>query len=99
MRKGIRGFAFALVLVAALCLAAPLSAQVNTGNIYGNVIDEQGMTIPGGTATLTGPRAPWACWVDAGELRRLRRLRQTPHGWWDPPLPTELTTPKPGPTK
>jgi hypothetical protein len=46
---------------------------------------------------LTGPRAPWACWADAGELRRLHRLRRTPHGWWDPPLPAELTTPKPRP--
>jgi DNA invertase Pin-like site-specific DNA recombinase len=43
---------------------------------------------------LPGPRAPWACWADADELRRLRRLRRTPHGWWDPPLPAELTTPK-----
>ena len=47
---------------------------------------------------LTGPRAPWVCWADADELRRLRRLRRTPHGWWDPPLPTELTTPKVDPT-
>jgi DNA invertase Pin-like site-specific DNA recombinase len=46
---------------------------------------------------LTGPRAPWACWADAGELQRLRRLRRTPHGWWDPPLPPELTMPKPLP--
>jgi DNA invertase Pin-like site-specific DNA recombinase len=45
--------------------------------------------------TLAGPRAPWVCWADADELRRLRRLRRTPHGWWDPPLPAELTTPKP----
>jgi hypothetical protein len=48
---------------------------------------------------LRGPRAPWVCWADAEELRRLRRLRRTPHGWWDPPLPTELTTPKPRSTK
>jgi DNA invertase Pin-like site-specific DNA recombinase len=48
---------------------------------------------------LTGPRAPWVCWADADELRRLRRLRHTPHGWWDPPLPVELTTPKVDPTK
>jgi DNA invertase Pin-like site-specific DNA recombinase len=47
---------------------------------------------------LTGPRAPWACWADDEELRRLRQLRQTPHGWWDPPLPAEVTTPKPLPT-
>jgi hypothetical protein len=44
---------------------------------------------------LRGARAPWACWADADELRRLRQLRRTPHGWWDPPLPAELTTPKP----
>jgi DNA invertase Pin-like site-specific DNA recombinase len=44
---------------------------------------------------LTGSRAPWTCWADADELRRLRRLRRTPHGWWDPPLSAELTTPKP----
>jgi hypothetical protein len=43
---------------------------------------------------LAGPRAPWVCWADDHELGRLRRLRQTPHGWWDPPLPTKLTTPK-----
>jgi DNA-binding transcriptional MerR regulator len=43
---------------------------------------------------LAGPRAPWVCWADAGELRRLRRLRRTPHGWWDPPLPAKLTTPR-----
>jgi hypothetical protein len=48
---------------------------------------------------LTGPRAPWVCWADDDELRRLRRLRQTPHGWWDPPLSVELTTPKPRPTR
>jgi DNA invertase Pin-like site-specific DNA recombinase len=47
---------------------------------------------------LTGYRAPCVCWADADELRRLRRLRQTPHGWWDPPLRAELTTPKPRPT-
>jgi hypothetical protein len=43
---------------------------------------------------LTGNREPVVCWADADELRRLRRLRHTPHGWWDPPLPAELTTPK-----
>jgi hypothetical protein len=47
---------------------------------------------------LPGARAPWACWADADELRRLRQLRRTPHGWWDPPLPAEVTTPKPLPT-
>jgi DNA-binding transcriptional MerR regulator len=43
---------------------------------------------------LEGYRAPCLCWADASELRRLRRLSQTPRGWWDPPLPAELTTPR-----
>jgi hypothetical protein len=42
---------------------------------------------------LEGYRAPCLCWADARELRRLRRLYRTPRGWWDPPLPVELTTP------
>jgi hypothetical protein len=47
---------------------------------------------------LPGSRAPWICWADADELRRLRLLRRTPHGWWDPPLTVDLTKPKPRPT-
>jgi DNA invertase Pin-like site-specific DNA recombinase len=43
---------------------------------------------------LPGYRGRVICWADADELDRLRRLRQTRHGWWDPPLPPELTTPK-----
>jgi len=43
---------------------------------------------------LPGYRGRTICWADASELDRLRRLRATKHGWWDPPLPTELTTPK-----
>jgi hypothetical protein len=46
---------------------------------------------------LEGYRAPCLCWADASELRRLRQLNRTPRGWWDPPLPAELTTPKPRP--
>jgi hypothetical protein len=72
MRKGIRGFV--LLSMAALCLAAPLSAQVNTGNVYGNVIDEQGMSIPGGTATLTGPAAPMTTSVDSNGLFRFLKV-------------------------
>ena len=44
---------------------------------------------------LDGYRAPCICWADADELRRLHRLYRTPRGWWDPPLPRELITPKP----
>jgi hypothetical protein len=46
---------------------------------------------------LPGYRGRCLCWADAAELARLRRLREAPHGWWDPPLPAELTTPALGP--
>ncbi len=44
---------------------------------------------------LPGYRGRCLCWADAAELKRLRQLRDTPHGWWDPLLPAALTTPKP----
>jgi hypothetical protein len=43
--------------------------------------------LPGAVKTI-------ACWADADELKRLRKLRHARHGWWDPPWPPELTTPK-----
>ncbi|MGE5413728.1 MAG: carboxypeptidase-like regulatory domain-containing protein [Syntrophomonadaceae bacterium] len=71
MLKAFRDFVMA---VAALCLTAPLLAQVNTGNVYGNVIDEQGGVIPGGTATLNGPSAPMTTSVDANGLFRFLKV-------------------------
>ena len=47
---------------------------------------------------LPGYRGRTICWADTDELDRLQRLRRTKHGWWDPPLPAELTTPKAHPT-
>lgn len=49
-------------------------AQTNTGNVYGNVIDESGGAIPGGTATLTGPRAPMVTSVDSAGLFRFLKV-------------------------
>lgn len=43
---------------------------------------------------LPGYRGRLICWADAAELDRLRRLRAAKHGWWDPPLTAELTTPR-----
>jgi len=48
---------------------------------------------------LPGYRGRLVCWADAEELHRLRRLRQTRHGWWDPPLPAELTMPQKPPKR
>jgi hypothetical protein len=35
-----------------------------------------------------------ACWADDAELARLIELAKTPHSWYDPPLPSRLTTPR-----
>ncbi len=43
---------------------------------------------------MPGYRGRVICWADKGELDRLRRLRQTNHGWWDPPLSNDLTKPR-----
>jgi DNA invertase Pin-like site-specific DNA recombinase len=48
---------------------------------------------------LPGYRGRCVCWADAGERERLGRLAHTPRGWWDPLLPSELTTPKPLPSE
>lgn len=42
---------------------------------------------------LPGYRGRMICWSDADDLERLRKLRQMKYGWWEPPLPPELTTP------
>lgn len=42
---------------------------------------------------LPGYRGPIICWASAGELDRLRQLRQTKHQFGDPPLPKALTMP------
>jgi hypothetical protein len=56
-----RGACLARVVVAAwlLALAAlPLCAQLQTGDLYGTVTDEQKQALPGVTVTLTGVGAP-----------------------------------------
>ena len=45
-------------LAAILFLAAPAAAQLQTGNLFGTVVDDQGgQQLPGVTVTLTG--AAW----------------------------------------
>jgi hypothetical protein len=60
--------------VALAGLGSFAAAQVNTGNVYGNVIDEQGGVIPGGTAVLNGPAAPKTTSVDANGLFRFLKV-------------------------
>jgi hypothetical protein len=52
-------WARALAITAmALLVSTGASAQLQTGNLYGTVVDQQGSPLPGVTATLTGPGAP-----------------------------------------
>ncbi|HKD19936.1 MAG TPA: carboxypeptidase-like regulatory domain-containing protein, partial [Thermoanaerobaculia bacterium] len=65
-----RARAWAAALTAALALAPLASAQQLTGNIYGNVVDEQGARLPGVSVTLTGIGAAKTQTTDArGEFR------------------------------
>jgi len=53
--------ALSIVLAAAVLaalLTAPLCAQLQTGNLYGFVADEQGKPLPGATVVLSGGGAP-----------------------------------------
>ena len=43
---------------------------------------------------LPGPLKTVVFWADGDELKRLRKLQHARHGWWEPPPPAELTTPK-----
>jgi len=63
----------ALALVAlALLVAGGAYAQLQTGNLYGKVVDEQGAALPGVTVTLTGNGAPQVQVTNAqGEFRFL----------------------------
>lgn len=62
-------------------------AQSNTGNVYGNVVDESGGVLPGGTATLTGERQPMTTTVDENGLFRFLKV---------PPGKYTLTVTMPG---
>jgi hypothetical protein len=68
----------AVAAVAALLLAssAPAAAQLQTGDLYGIVQDEQGQPLPGATVTVTGVGAPQV--QVTGEDGRFRFLNLYP---------------------
>jgi len=64
--------AFAVFAIAALALTPALVAQQLTGNIFGNVQDEQAARLVGATVTLSGIGAPQTVTTDQrGEFRFL----------------------------
>ena len=70
-------FVAATRLVAVLCLLlapAALVAQLQTGDLYGTVVDEAGAPVPGATLTLTGVGAPRSAVSDASGAFRFPGL-------------------------
>jgi hypothetical protein len=66
-----------LVAVAALLLlvgGGAAFAQLQTGNLFGKVVDEQGAALPGVTVTLTGQSAPQVQVTDATGVFRFPGL-------------------------
>ncbi|MGZ5423597.1 MAG: carboxypeptidase regulatory-like domain-containing protein [Candidatus Aminicenantales bacterium] len=45
-----------VVMLAACLLAAPVSAQVRAGSIYGKILDNEGNPLPGVSVVLSGPQ-------------------------------------------
>jgi carboxypeptidase family protein len=61
-----------VALVAALLMATTPSAQLQSGNLYGTVVDEQGSPLPGVVVKLAGGGAPQTQVTDAqGQFRFL----------------------------
>jgi hypothetical protein len=64
------GLASVLAVLVFLSLATSSSAQVQSGNLYGRVLDEKGHPLAGATLTLSGPSAPLTSASDAqGQFR------------------------------
>ncbi len=60
----------ALVLSLSICFSGGTFAQLQTGNLYGTVEDDQGAPLPGATVTLTGGAHPQVQVTDAqGQFR------------------------------
>src|SRR5215210_2225694 len=70
-------FLFAVLLLA---LAVPAFAQLQTGDLYGTVSDEQGQPLPGVTVTLTGVGAPQVQQTDENGAFRFLNLYPGSYG-------------------
>jgi hypothetical protein len=67
-----RNFAPVVLAMGLLAMAVPAVAQLQTGDLYGTVTDEQGQPLPGVTITLSGVGAPQVQVTDEqGQFRYL----------------------------
>jgi hypothetical protein len=72
--QGLRGLSLARAVLAAVLVVGAVSAlaQLQTGNVYGRVTDEQGVGLPGVSVTITGGGAPTTTVTNAqGDYRFL----------------------------
>jgi len=71
-RIHVRWWALAGFVVLLLALAPPARAQLQTGDLYGRVVDQKGQGLPGVTVTLSGIGSPHVQTTEAdGEFRFL----------------------------
>jgi Carboxypeptidase regulatory-like domain len=71
-RIDVRWWTLAVFAVLLLPLASPAFAQLQTGDLYGKVVDQQGQPLPGVTVTVTGVSSPQVQTTDQdGQFRFL----------------------------
>ncbi len=71
-RIDVRWWVFAVIAALLLPLASPAVAQLQTGDLYGKVADQQGQPLPGVTVTVTGTGSPQVQTTDQdGQFRFL----------------------------
>jgi hypothetical protein len=71
-RIDVRWWVFAVIAALLLPLASPAVAQLQTGDLYGKVADQQGQPLPGVTVTVTGSGSPQVQTTDKdGQFRFL----------------------------
>src|SRR5947208_12239363 len=71
-RIDVRWWTLAVFAVLLLPLASPAFAQLQTGDLYGTVVDQQGQALPGVTVTVAGIGSPPAQVTDEhGQFRFL----------------------------
>jgi hypothetical protein len=71
-RVDVRWLVLAVFAVLLLPLAPPALAQLQTGDLYGTVVDQQGQALPGATVTVSGIGSPQVQTTDAsGQFRFL----------------------------
>ena len=62
----------AFLVAFALAVTGLAIAQETTGSLAGQVVDPQGLAVPGATVTVTGPQGARTFVTEAGDVRPAR---------------------------